>query len=101
MLFIILLYYLVIYVYLDIAANKLVNELEMNYKKKNTNRNKTSIQKLIIDVSHQRLSFNSFFDILKKEQCIKASLAQPKKSVKIKMLLHDYKEIHIKQNHTQ
>ena len=34
MLFIILLYYLVIYVYLDIAANKLVNELEMNYKKK-------------------------------------------------------------------
>ena len=34
MLFIILLYYLVNYVYLDIAANKLVNELEMNYKKK-------------------------------------------------------------------
>ena len=51
MLFIILLYYLVIYFYLDITANKLVNELEMNYKK-NTNRNKISIQKLIIDVSH-------------------------------------------------
>ena len=42
-----------------------------------------------------------FFDILKKEQCIKASLAQLKKSVKIKMLLHDYEEIHIKQNRTQ
>ena len=36
MLFIILLYYLVNYVYLDIAANKLVNELEMNYQKKKT-----------------------------------------------------------------
>ena len=39
MLFVILLCYLVIYFCLNITANKLVNELEMNYKK-DTNRTK-------------------------------------------------------------
>ena len=39
MLFVILLYYLVIYFCLSITANKVVNELEMNYKK-DTNRTK-------------------------------------------------------------